>query len=70
MLCRNDRKEYCANACIIAIKILTSKLTSILSFFFKILRKRLHKKFVKSMDFVDSPQMGDSIKNDVVDDGL
>ena len=59
-----------ANACIIALKILTSKLTSILPFIFKVLKDWLHTKFVTSMDFVDSLKMGDSIKNDVVDDRL
>ena len=36
------------------------------------MRKQLHTKFVTSMDFVDSPQMGDSNKDNVVDnvDGL
>jgi hypothetical protein len=37
---------------------------------YEVLRDPLHTKFETSMNFVDSPQMGDSIEDDVVDDGL
>ena len=36
----------------------------------ELLRDRLHTYLMASVDIVDSPQMGDSIEDDVVDDGL
>ena len=36
----------------------------------EVLRDRLHTEFETSVNFVDSPQMGDSIEDDVIDDGL
>ena len=36
----------------------------------EVLRDRLHTEFVTPMDFVDSLQIGDSIEDDVVGDGL
>ena len=36
----------------------------------EVLRDQLHAKFVMSMDFVDSIQMGDSIENNIIDNEL